>query len=132
MNETRKEPLPTLPTEYIGAELYHHDSDGFYVVTGVCYLEATTQPALVYQSLRRPEQIWAREFGQCIDGRFSIVMHKHRPREQALEARNAELEASLRDAVSGLRNGLELWSDCPNARATIDRLENTLNKQEGE
>ena len=45
-------------------------SGGVYVISGECQIEATNEPAVLYQSVQTQGPLWCRPKSEFLDGRF--------------------------------------------------------------
>ena len=68
----------------IGSLWLHMKSKKYYTVLGLCQLEATNRPAVLYAPIdghnRRP---WARDMAEFLDGRFQCVEPSLEDEDQA-------------------------------------------------
>ena len=55
-----------------GAKLRHIKTGGFYKVVMLANIEATLEPAYVYESLQSHD-FWVRPQGEMEDGRFELI-----------------------------------------------------------
>ena len=55
-----------------GAKLKHIKTGGFYKVVMLANIEATLEPAYVYESLQSHD-FWIRPQGEMEDGRFELI-----------------------------------------------------------
>jgi len=55
-----------------GAKLKHIKTGGFYKVVMLANIEATLEPAYVYESLQSHD-FWVRPQGEMEDGRFELI-----------------------------------------------------------
>lgn len=48
----------------------HVKTGGVYVISGECQIEATNEPAVLYQSVQTQGPLWCRPKSEFLDGRF--------------------------------------------------------------
>ncbi len=48
----------------------HRKSGGVYVISGICQIEATNEPGVLYSSVQTEGPLWCRPLAEFTDGRF--------------------------------------------------------------
>jgi hypothetical protein len=51
----------------------HRKTGGVYTISGMCQIEATNEPGVLYSSVQHEGPLWCRPISEFIDGRFEPI-----------------------------------------------------------